>query len=378
MPQIKQRLLNITLVLSLALISLGSVAFAKKSDLILPSEANSNIELTLQNEFSIIEPEKILKVFVGHQDACCTGKSSIGGRYSVTGNTVTFDPAFDFVKGQYYTVETHNNGSENNSFHSLKEFIIQPENEAIRPEVSMIYPSGPTLPENTLRFYIHFSTPMKPHLSSEFIKLIDENGKSDNAAFMKFKQELWSEDRRRLTLLMDPGRIKRYVAQNLTLGPALLEGKSYSIVIEEGWPSANNGIKIPRFEKKFSVTSALRKLPDVKLWKTTPPKISTLDPLIINFDRPFDSQLAKSGIKIFNHQGNLISGKITIEDNEKSWHFHPDQKWENTSIKLTIDARLEDVAGNNFKDLLDHTVGTSIVKVDEIKLLIKLSSRNEN
>ena len=86
-------------------------------------------------------------------------------------------------------------------------------------EVTAICPSAGTIPENTLRFYIHFSAPMQPHCATESIALVDAADVADGAAFMTFKQELWNEDRTRLTLLMDSRRIKRGVVKNVALGP---------------------------------------------------------------------------------------------------------------------------------------------------------------
>jgi hypothetical protein len=371
--RIKQGLFNSVLVLALAVISTGSAVLANEGSLILPSQADSNIEFALQDESKDIDPAKIMQVFVGSQDACCDGKSPIAGRYSVADNTVTFDPAFDFITDQRYTVLTRYRNGENNAVAELKEFALRSANEAIKPEVLMVYPSGPTLPENTLRFYIHFSTPMKPHLAEEFIKLIDSEGNSDTTAFMKFKQELWSKDRRRLTLLMDPGRIKRGVAQNVAQGPALLEGNTYSIVIDEGWPGASGKQESPRFEKAFSVTSALRTLPDTKLWKVESPEISTVNPLVIKFDRPFDKQLAQNSISVFNEDGNVVSGTVTVDTNEKIWRFQPENEWEGTSLQIAVDAQFEDVAGNNFKDLLDHSADTDVKSINQIRFEVELN-----
>ena len=373
MSRIQQKLVNLALVMGLAVTSIGSVAFADRNSLILPSLSNSNIEFTVQDAQGDIDPAKRLQVFVGPQDSCCGGKSPITGRYSVIDNTVTFDPAFDFMTGQRYTVLTRRSDGSNKVISELKEFTLQSTSDVVKPEVLMVYPSAATLPENTLRFYIHFSTPMKPHLAAKFIKLVDAKGKADTTAFMTFKQELWSKDRKRLTLLMDPGRIKRGVAQNLTQGPALLAGNSYSIVVDEGWPSANGKQEAARFEKVFTVTSALRTLPDTTLWEVEVPVVSTLNPLVIKFDRPFDRQLLKSSIKVSNEDGGLISGEVSIDDNEVIWRFYPEREWSGASVQIAVDARLEDVAGNNFKDLLDHSVETGVKSINEIKFEVELS-----
>ena len=370
MLRTKQLLLNIAFVFSVVVIQPGKVTHANEGSLALPDQASANIEFTPKHEIADIDPAEVLEVFVGQKNACCTGKSPMAGRYSVSGNTITFDPAFDLIAGQRYTVAIHKKDSETSP--KIREFMIQAQGENTAPEVVAIYPSGSTLPENTLRFYIHFSTPMKPHLSTDFIKLIGKDGKADTNAFMQFKQELWSTDRKRLTLLMDPGRIKRGVAQNITLGPALSAGNTYSIIVEPGWPGANSGQTAPGFNKTFSVVPGLRELPDTDLWKVVPPQILSREPLVITFDRPFDYQLAQSSINVMNKDGHPIPGNISLGNNETSWHFVPEQQWIEKSVQITVDPRLEDVAGNNFRDLLDHSLEVDVKSIKQIKFTVAL------
>lgn len=349
-----------------------SATLASEGRLILPTEANSNVEFVLQSEQADALPSDVLQVFVGSRDVCCDGKSPIAGNYRVVKRRVTFDPAFDFVEGQNYTVMTRDKNAANEIDRVLTGFTVQSAGNEASPEVVAIFPSGTEIPENTLRFYIHFSAPMKPGVSGDYIKLLDANGVPDSAAFMKFKQELWSEDRMRLTLLMDPGRIKRGLTQNLALGPALLEGHRYSLVIEEGWPRATSGQKSPRFEKSFSVSKALRKLPDTALWNIEPPRALSRDSLVIHFDRPFDHQLAQRGITILGENGQVISGTASVNNHENSWRFDPETVWTSATARIVVDARLEDVAGNNLRELLDHSVGTDLAVIDQKTITVKL------
>jgi hypothetical protein len=346
-----------------------STALADEGRLTLPTQADGNVAL-LWPDGALGNPSDVLQVFTGVATDCCDGKSPMAGAYRVDGNRVTFDPAFDLVRGQSYTVLTHD------PVRQLTEFAIDADSAASRPKIVAIYPSGADIPENTLRFYIHFSEPMQPHLSTEFIKLVDANGKADLAAFMSFKQELWNKDRTRLTLLMDPGRIKRGVATNLELGPALLAGNSYSIVVEDGWPNARDGQKAGQFEQPFTVSPALRVLPDTKLWRFQRPKFTTLDPLVITFDRPFDHQLAQNAITVLDAGGHIVTGTVSVESHEKTWRFVPDDAWSSRVISLVVDARFEDVAGNNFRELLDHSVETQVADVDQktIRLDLRPSS----
>lgn len=336
-----------------------SAALADEISLTLPVQADGNIKLALHKEGASREPSGVLQVFVGIADGCCDGKTPMAGVYHVDGKNVEFDPAFDFVMGQNYTVLTHD------LTRRLTQFSIGAGSADTPPQVVAIYPGGAEIPENTLRFYIHFSEPMQPHMSAEFIKLVDVNGTADLAAFMTFKQELWNEDRTRLTLLMDPGRIKRGVATNLDLGPALLAGNSYSIVVEGGWPNARDGQEAAPFEHKFIVSPPMRVLPDTELWQFQRPKILSLEPLVIIFDRPFDHQLAQNAITVLDNEGHRVPGTVSVENYDRTWRFSPDSAWSTPKIRIAVDARFEDVAGNNFRELLDHSVETGVADIDQ-------------
>lgn len=370
----KKRLSRLSLVIGFLVGHVCSTAYAFDGEFTLPEQGGENVMFELHAEQTKIDPSAVFKVFVGEQVGCCEGKSPVAGRYSVDRRTVTFIPAFDFIEGQKYTVKLSDEGNTTERAGLFNEFTIGHTVDNVIPEVVAIFPSGNDIPENTLRFYIHFSTPMKPHVSGDFIKLKDASGSPDTAAFMAFKQELWSEDRKRLTLLMDPGRIKRGVAQNVTLGPALEQGKSYSIVVESGWPTANDAQEMPYFERVFTVSEAMRTLPDPRKWVIASPENLTNEPLVIEFDRPFDSELLLSAISVLDDNGRPIEGTMTIEKHERAWRFDRKGIWRNSQIQIVVDAQLEDVAGNNFIELLDHSLGTEASVSSQRKILIELAT----
>ena len=347
------------------------------ASLTLPDQVHSSIRLTLESNPIDINPPDYFQVYIGQPESCCADKTPMAGRYRVENQSILFEPAFNFLENQVYTVAVHSqiykrNAGENltpndttgvaayGDDHRLYDFIVPSNDKAIKPAVISIFPAGDQVPENTLRFYIHFSTPMKPHVSSDFIKLLDHAGTEIPAAFMAFKQELWSEDRRRLTVLMDPGRIKRGVAQNRTTGPALIEGNHYAVVVNEGWPSANGDQLTAAFQKHFLVTPALRKLPDTDDWKIVNPRVSTREPLTLIFDRAFDAVQLHSAINVHNLAGNKIPGTAKSDNREHTWTFTPQAPWADAAILLTVAQHLEDVAGNNFIELLDHSVETTV------------------
>lgn len=296
------------------------------------------------------DPTKRLRIYVGGAQPCCEGRTAMAGRYALTDDTLLFSPAFGFDPGQDYialflvrdTPET-------------VAFRIPLEVTAVPTLVTEIFPSGGTLPENTLRFYIHFSVPMTPHVAFDYIKLRDASGTVDDAAFMRFKQELWNADRTRLTVLIDPGRIKREVTTNAELGPALVAGQEYTLSVEGGWSSADGLSVLPPYSRTFTVSTAQRERPDVRYWQAIEPCLGTTEPLRINFDRPFDRHLLSKDIQVISKDRQFVPGRIQVDAGETAWSFTPDKTWSQSELLVVANTDLEDVAGNNFRDLLDHS-----------------------
>ena len=317
-----------------------------------------------------VKASEVLQVFVGAIDLCCEGRTPVAGRYELANNALRFTPAFSFVVGQDYVARARIPGTDE----KLVKFSIPSETLMMEARVTDIYPSGNILPENILRLYVHFSIPMSPHVAFDYIKLRNAEGIADEAAFMRFKQELWNEDRTRLTVLIDPGRIKRDVATNLELGPALLAGQQYTLAVDAGWPSADGSSFLPAFSKSFSVGDALRARPSVKFWQATPPCLGTREPLHITFDRPFDRYLLRKDIHVAAADGQLVDGMIHVGEGENSWHFTPNEPWEHEELHVIANTELEDVAGNNFRDLLDQSVSTQDTSASVTSLTVQLES----
>lgn len=355
-----------SLLAALTMVVVMSAANADEVQITSPERGWDPVVLHLQDEMpEAAEPSELLQVFVGGPDLCCEGRTPIAGRYVLHGNSLAFSPAYGFEPGQDYVAraKTTLDGV------SIVPFQIASEAALVDAEVTQIYPSGDVLPENTLRFYIHFSTPMKPHVAFDYIRLRDSSGAADDAAFMQFKQELWNADRTRLTVLIDPGRIKRNVATNVELGPALLEGQRYTLEIEAGWPSADGRSILPRFARNFTAGPPLRSLPSLNLWEATRPCIGTQGSLYVTFDRPFDRHLLEQNIRIADSDGRNIEGSLIVGSRERSLIFTPDAAWSGDTIQIIVDAILEDVAANNFRDLLDHVGDDTNDQTEDVLIL---------
>ena len=290
-----------------------------------------------------------LAVFVTN----ATGENSpipVQGTFSYCANDLIFTPYYPFEKGLTYTVRTKdlNTGKYFNS-----EFVLDSIEKPDDAELLHIYPSAKELPENLLRFYLYFSTPMRKGEALQHIHLVDSKGTTDTHAFMQFKQELWSPDGKRLTLLFDPGRIKRGVSTNLELGPALLQGNSYQLVIS-GEGQDVYGQKLDATEKMtFQVGAAYRTAIDISSWNVNVPKIESTQPLIIQLDRIMDHALIQSMIQIKNEENQNIKGSWEFSESDSVLHFFPLEKWQKGNYEIVLKSGLEDVTGNNLNSLLD-------------------------
>ena len=344
----------------LAVLSISALApMAQAQEVSLPQTIWDPVVLHLPQGSS---GDDMLNVFVKGAE------TPIAGRYSLANDALSFFPAFGFEPGQEYVARI-GVGDQ------VKVIFRIPDDRVVVPaEVTDLYPSGGILPENTLRFYIHFSVPMQPQVAFNYIKLRDASGAVDEAAFMQFKQELWNEDRTRLTVLIDPGRIKREVATNAELGPALLAGQQYTLAVEGGWPSADGLTILPTFTKTFQVSEALRSLPTTSHWSVNSPCAGTRAPLTVAFDRPFDRHLLMRSLRVEAGEGRVIEGKIVVDLAEHGLLFNPAQPWPTEDLRLIADTTLEDVAGNNFHDLLDHLAGTEQIDTSSSELRIRTRS----
>ena len=321
----------------------------------------------------VAEASEMLLVYVGTAGLCCEGRTPVAGRYLFDDNDLSFTPAFGFEAGQDYVARIRIPGADDD----FVSFSIPSDGLTVDASVTGIYPGGDILPENMLRFYLHFSTPMSPQVAFDYIRLRDAAGNVGQAAFMRFKQELWNEDRTRLTVLMDPGRIKRQVATNVAPGPALRAGQLYTLSVGGGWPSADGASVLPPFSKTFSVSSALRERPDVRLWQASGPCIGTRYPLYIAFDRPFDRHLLSKDIQVVAEDGQIVSGTVHVGEGETSWSFTPNDAWTQNELFVVASMELEDVAGNNFRDLLDHVANTGAADVSSTSVRISLKTCSE-
>lgn len=220
-------------------------------------------------------------------------------------------------------------------------------------QVSAVYPTADILPENLLRFYIYFNQPMKTENTLSHVYLTDKNGKRLEGVFLANKVNLWSPDRKRLTLLFDPGRVKTGLVAHNTLGRALQAGSTYQLVVDAG--AINQKPCSSIYTKKFTVAAPDYEKPSINAWRISHPKRNTKQPLTIKFNAPIDHTSLAYRIRVKNSVGEIVSGFIDIGSQEQEWIFVPNNNWSEKEIyTLSVDPILEDIVGNRITGLFDQ------------------------
>lgn len=221
--------------------------------------------------------------------------------------------------------------------------------------VEAIYPTADQLPANTLRFYIVFSAPMSAGEAHERLRLVNDRGQVVPGAFLELEEELWDPTGRRLTVLLDPGRIKRGLRANLESGAPLIEGRSYRLEVDPGWRDARGVPMSGGHVKAFRAGPDDRTSPDVEAWTLQAPAAGTRQPLIVRFAEPLDRALLASAVQVVTEAG-VVEGEIDVRESEREWRFTPHDVWTSGRYGLRVEAELEDVAGNNLHRVFDVDV----------------------
>jgi len=159
--------------------------------------------------------------------------------------------------------------------------------------------------------------------------------------------ELWSNDGRRLTLWLHPGRQKTEVNLNVDLGPVLEPRRRYALEIASGWKS-EAGVSLSAAGRKvFTTEPADRTQPKPNRWTVVPPQAGSRAPLVITFGETLDHALLHNMLTVQNAQGELVTGSIEVTRFETQWRFTPQLAWAADRYRVRIGAELEDLAGNN-------------------------------
>jgi hypothetical protein len=292
-------------------------------------------------------PGAVLQIFVGDGDV-----PPVSGTSSVENGTLTFRPRFPLAPGIHVrAVFRSASGAPVETRFEIPKAALLPSTT----RVAHVYPSANLLPENQLKFYIYFSAPMEKGEAWSHIHLLKEDGQAVKLPFLEIDQELWDPAGTRLTVLFDPGRIKRGVLPLEAMGPAIEQGKSYTLVIDREWQDANGTPLVESFHKAFRVGPADRTPVDVTKWKIAPPRAGTTEPLTISFPEPLDYALLQHLLQV-SGSGGVVDGVVTVDRDETEWRLTPRNSWRAGDHKIIVQTTLEDLAGNHVGRAFDVDV----------------------
>ena len=214
-------------------------------------------------------------------------------------------------------------------------------------EVVSIHPSSPAVPVNLLRFYVRFSQSMSAGYAAGAVRLTDLDGNELDGALLSMDDELWDPERRRLTVLLDPGRIKQGLADHEAAGYPLKQGQPFRLVVDDRFPDASGRPLLRGGERRYAVDGALSGRVRPTVWSIDAPGEGTLDPVIVHFDRTMDHALLARCLRVVGPDGAALPGSATIGAAERSWSLRPRMPWGSGEHRLEIAPVLEDIAGNS-------------------------------
>ena len=217
------------------------------------------------------------------------------------------------------------------------------------PEVSTrISPRGSVLPANILRFYIHFPRSAEAHFDRDHLWLLDDEGQVVRDSFVVLPQELWSLDGRRLTVLMEPARIKRGLGGDPAHAPALVVGRTYSLVVTALGQTARHA---------FRVGDPVLEAVDETRWRVVSPTVGSLDTAVVHFGRVMDAALCEDEIGVLAPSGEVVQTRVSVASDGTLARLIPSHPWRAGEHRLVASERLEDVCGNRLGEALDHDLG---------------------
>lgn len=301
-------------------------------------------------------------------------KAPIAGDWSISGASLKFEPLYPFVPGGKYRVfcdlSAIPGAKQKGDAFSLSFQVPKPP-PGPRVQILNVFPSSNRLPENTLRIYVHFSGQVAHGDVYTRFKLVRDDGKEIKHPFVELDEELWTPDGLRLTLLFDPGRVKRGLAPREEHGPILEEGRSYTLAIDASWPDAEGRPLLSTFKKSFSATAPDDDPVWPNQWKLVTPRAGSDSPFMVRLSKPLDRALLARMLWVTDANGTEVDGTLTVGGGERVVHFAPKKPWAKGDYKLMVNETLEDVCGNS----VGVPFEVDVFKPIPLKPMVKLTER---
>jgi hypothetical protein len=297
-----------------------------------------------------LKPPQWSALFAVYVDAgAAKDQPPLLGNYTVADGVLRFEPRFALSPGVRYRAVFDPaqlpNGAGKGEV--IRATFDLPRPATVPTVVEHIYPTRDRLPENLLKFYIHFSAPMSRGEAYRHIRLLDATGKPAEDAFLELGEELWEPQRQRFTLFIDPGRIKRGLRPREELGPVLEAGKKYTLEIDRDWNDGQGNPLKETYRKTFQATAPVEQQAEPKTWKIDQPIAGTKDSLHVRFPQPLDHALLQRLLRVTDDRDQALAGSSAVTEEETCWVFTPQRTWPEGACKLVVDTALEDLAGNS-------------------------------
>ena len=284
----------------------------------------------------------------------------IQGRYELVENRVRFEPQYPMRRGLRYRIRVSPGKVPGQTSLSLLQnsisFFLPAPPRTPKTVVTKVTPTASQLPENLLKFYIHFSGPMIRGGNYDHIHIVDTTGNAVDRPFLELGEELWNPELTRLTVLFDPGRIKRGVLPLEEVGPSIEAGKRYTLVIDAKWLDSDGAPLKATYRKSFNVTPADRVPLEPSNWSIRAPDAGSRGLLVLRFPEPIDDALARRLIWVVDAENRPVLGAISLANEERTWTFLPEKEWAEGRYQIVTDTLIEDVAGNNIGKPFDVDV----------------------
>lgn len=291
------------------------------------------------------------------------------GTYRVVDDALRFQPRFAWEPGLLHRARFRPSRLPRAAVNAPADVTTEFTRRAPRPTASAfvvrVDPSASLLPENLLKFYLHFSQPMSRGEAYHRVHLLDASGRKVELPFLELGEELWDPSGTRLTLLLDPGRIKRGLKPREEQGPILESGRSYALVVDRNWPDAGGQPLRSAYRKTFRAGPADETQPDPRTWVLESPRAGTDESLGLAFPEPLDRAMLDRVLAVHDPEGRIVPGRAEVNTAGTRWSFRPERPWRPGTYRVDVDTALEDLAGN------------SIARPFEVDVLRPLTRRTE-
>jgi hypothetical protein len=300
------------------------------------------------------DPQSLFRIAVASPAAAGADAPCIAGRYHLAPAGFWFAPHFPFEPGLRYQA-AFDPRALNAAYRRamVTGTFSLPVADHAPTLVRRIFPSDAVLPENLLRFYVVFTSPMRRGHAEGAISITGPDGRPATDALYRAPLELWDRSMRRLTVLLDPGRLKRGVGPNRALGPPLQVGFEYELAIGTGMLDIHGRPLARAMRKRFRVADAVRQPVAAAAWRIAPPHAGTRGVLTLDFPAPLDRAILAGSIAV-RRSGETVPGRVTIAAREHSWRFIPARDWMAGEYELHVATTLEDPCGNTLRAPFDR------------------------